>query len=110
MWFMKVSISHLYVKRSGMMFGVVISLISGTWFPKNIKVFLENYILYPMKTHIHSLGEFLFDALVGYYHCGGIVHLYRVGWMGMMHLYQYCSNWDGCLSIHEQCTIFCLCC
>ena len=50
--------------------------------PKDIKVFLENYILYPMKTHIHSLGEFLFDALVGNSHCGGITNCMGVGGWG----------------------------
>ena len=69
--------SHLDVMSSGLMFGVVISQISGPWFPKNIKVFLDNFILYPMKTHIHSLGAFLFDALVGYFHYGGIL----LGWV-----------------------------
>ena len=107
---MKVNMSHLDVMRSRVMFGVVISWISRPWFPKHIKVFLENYILYPMKTHIHCLGAFLFNDLVGYPNSGVVVHLYRGGWLGMMHFYQFCSNQDGGLAIQEQCTIFFLWC
>ena len=64
------------------MFGVVISSISWPWFPKDMEVFLEIPIMYPMKTHIHCFGAFLFNDFVVYLNSCGVVHLYRGGWLG----------------------------
>ena len=73
--------SHLDVMRSGVMFGVVISQISSPWFPKDINVFLDNSILYPMKTHPLPQSV-LFNDIVGYSNISGVVHLDRGRWLG----------------------------
>jgi hypothetical protein len=59
----------------GVMFGVVIGQIFTARAPVDAEVVLSDSAFDPVKAHVHGLGSFLFDSVVGETCGGGIVCL-----------------------------------
>ena len=62
-----------------MVLGVVIGEILLAGFPVHSELSLLDPILDPVESHVHCLGSFGFDRVVGDAFCGGVVCLDRCG-------------------------------
>jgi hypothetical protein len=64
------------------MLGEVVGQVGRAWSPVDIALLLFDYVLYPIKSHLHGLGFLLFDLFVGETVGGGVVDLDRGGGWG----------------------------
>ena len=81
-----------------MVFGeVVLSFIGTAFVPKNVKVFLVDMIMDPIKAHINDLGAFLFDGVISNARCSTVISLDGSGRLRMTQFFRSCANGAGFL-------------
>ena len=74
--------------RGRMMFCEVVGKVGCTGAPVDFELFLADPILYPIESHVHGFGLLLFNLFVGKAISGGVVNLYRGGWLRVLHFFQ----------------------
>jgi hypothetical protein len=88
---MEIDRSHSFMMSRGMFLGEVVSMISGSGGPIDMKLALLYPISHPIKTHIHCFGLLLFDCIVDNAVGCSVVGLNRGGGLGMIHLFKSSS-------------------
>jgi hypothetical protein len=81
--FMQVGGANGFMMGGWMMLGEVVSSVRAAFSPIDEKLSLSDAVSYPIKTHVHGFGPFLFDAVVGNAGGSAVVSLDRSGrlWM-----------------------------
>ena len=64
-WLIQIFTVHDLMVGWSMVFGEIVSAIKGSGCPVYIKVFLTHAIADPIVSHVHGLGAFPFDRVVG---------------------------------------------
>ena len=104
---MKIGWPHLLVMRWGVMFGMIIYQILGSRSSVNDKLALLGPILDPIKTHVNSLGSFLFYGAIGESDSKSVVDLHGSGRLGMPHFLKILAERDVFLPIDVGSSHFC---
>ena len=79
--------SHVSVVADRVVFGEVVSQISGGSIPKHSEMVLGDSVLNPPEAHVHGFGPFLFYQAVGKASGYGIVRHDVCGRLGVAHLF-----------------------
>jgi hypothetical protein len=77
--------SDVLVVRWCVVFSEIVGQVGRSWPPIYIDLFLLYPVLDPIESHLHGFGFLLFDLFVGKTVGGGVVNLYRGGWLGVSH-------------------------
>ena len=86
-----------------MVFGMVIAIIIAfACFPVVMELFLILFVSEEPAIHVNGLGGFGVQILGYKTMCGCIVGLHRGGWLGVPHLLQQDSSWDGQAGVDKQ--------
>lgn len=99
---MQVRGAYLLMVGSGVMFGMIITEIIGTWSPVDKEVALANTILNPVKTHVHGFGLALADSAVGDSGGSRVIGLDRGGRLGMAHFDEGSAEHGAIFGIVEE--------
>jgi len=62
---MKIGWADSLMMGGWVMFGKVVCLVGGAWAPKNMILPLLLAITEPVKLHMHGLGAFVLDSVIG---------------------------------------------
>ena len=73
----------------------VVGEIFFTFAPVDLELLLGNSILYPVETHVDSLGSALLDGIVGNACCCGVIDDDRGRWLRVAHFFEGCAERDG---------------
>jgi hypothetical protein len=71
--------------RGRVVFCEVVGKVGRTGSPVDLELLLADAVLYPVESHVHGLRFLFFDLFVGKSICGGVVNLYRGGWLWVFH-------------------------
>ena len=77
--------SYLFVMDGGMVFCVVIPVVSAAWGPVDMEVALADTVANPIEAHVDGFGAALFDCVVGYAFGGAVVGGEDCGRLGPSH-------------------------
>ena len=86
--FQEISRSHGDMVFGGMMFGEVISAVSGAAPPIDMVLFLSDAVADPIKAHVHCFGVLLLHGFVGDAAGGAVVSDHRGGRLGVPQFFQ----------------------
>jgi len=103
-WCKKVSRVDSLVMQGRVMLGKIVGPVCIARLPENMEVALAFAITEPVKTHVHSLGAFLFDRVIDYPTGGVVICLQRCGQLRVTKFVQSSVDWAESLGIEEQST------
>ena len=102
--------SLVYVMFWAMMFGEIICKVCFASFPVDAELPLTDSVLDPIESHVHCLGSFGFDCVVGDSFGGCIVCADGGGsrlWVS--HFCECCYDRLSGLAVHKECSCFGFC-
>jgi hypothetical protein len=102
----QIFVALVAVMLGRLMLGKVISAVGRAAFSIDNELSLANAVADPIETHIHRLGSFLLDAIVGYSRGGRIVGHDRCRWLGMAEFVQGDPFGHGFFAVVEESTQF----